>query len=278
MACRVASMLGEETRPLTGGSSTHRAARSHRCGRPGARGRFSSNTWSSRSSLRPLPQLFAPRFSISPSRRSSSGLRGHGPLQLYVRWAAFANVGSVLRPRRGASCLRLPRPSLVGTSTLSAPALAAQRSFVLYQAERQLPDDLAEVNRHLERANLSFATATGSHARRAGKVYRRSLGCGSHLRSRHRETEWALPEQQQLAHLCGSGSRHRQDRASAGLLEKPGALTLEERRQMEEHSLSASGSWPRSTTTRRSPRSSGTITKESMARATRMALSATRFH
>ena len=40
-----------------------------------------------------------------------------------------------------------------------APALAAQRSFVLYQGERRLAGDLAEVNKHLERANLQFATA-----------------------------------------------------------------------------------------------------------------------
>ena len=40
-----------------------------------------------------------------------------------------------------------------------APALAAQRSFVLYQAERRTAGDLAEANKHLERANLSFATA-----------------------------------------------------------------------------------------------------------------------
>lgn len=39
------------------------------------------------------------------------------------------------------------------------PALAAQRSFTMYQNERQLAKGLSDANRLLERVNLSFATA-----------------------------------------------------------------------------------------------------------------------
>src|SRR5258708_30744910 len=47
----------------------------------------------------------------------------------------------------------------------------------------------------------------------------------------------ALPaEQQQLAHLCGLVHDIGKIGLSAGLLEKPGALTIDERREMERHS------------------------------------------
>jgi HD-GYP domain-containing protein (c-di-GMP phosphodiesterase class II) len=44
------------------------------------------------------------------------------------------------------------------------------------------------------------------------------------------------PEQQQLAHLCGLVHDIGKIGLPPGLLEKPGALTLDERRQMQEHS------------------------------------------
>ena len=43
-------------------------------------------------------------------------------------------------------------------------------------------------------------------------------------------------DEQQLAHLCGLVHDIGKIGLSAGLLEKPGVLTLEERRQMQEHS------------------------------------------
>jgi putative nucleotidyltransferase with HDIG domain len=118
-----------------------------------------------------------------------------------------------------------------------APALAAQRSFVLYQAERRLANDLAEVNKHLERANLSFATAlvatldardryTAGHSA-AVAIYARDIA----------ERMGLSPEKVRLAHLCGLVHDIGKIGLPPGLLEKPGALTLEERRQMEEHSV-----------------------------------------
>lgn len=116
-----------------------------------------------------------------------------------------------------------------------APALAAQRLFVLYQGQRRLADDLAAANLRLERANLSFTAAlvttldardryTAGHSA-AVAVYARDIAKRMGL------TE----EVQTLAHQCGLVHDIGKIGLPAGLLEKPGALTLEERRQMERH-------------------------------------------
>lgn len=117
-----------------------------------------------------------------------------------------------------------------------APALAAQRSFLLYQDQRRLVGDLAGLNTQLERANLSFASAlvatldardryTAGHST-AVAVYARDIAARLGL----------SPAQQQLAHVCGLVHDIGKIGLPPGLLEKPGALTLEERRQMEMHS------------------------------------------
>jgi putative nucleotidyltransferase with HDIG domain len=117
-----------------------------------------------------------------------------------------------------------------------APALAAQRSFSLYQHERKLAEDLVTVNARLERANLSFATAlvatldardryTAGHSA-AVAVYARDIAARMGLGE----------SDQQLAHVCGLVHDIGKIGLPAGLLEKPGALTLDERRQMEQHS------------------------------------------
>jgi putative nucleotidyltransferase with HDIG domain len=116
-----------------------------------------------------------------------------------------------------------------------APALAAQRSFLMYQDQRRLAEDLAAANLQLERANLSFASAlvatldardryTAGHSA-AVAVYAKDIAERLELDGRD----------QQLAHLCGLVHDIGKIGLPPGLLEKPGALTLEERRQMEEH-------------------------------------------
>jgi HD-GYP domain-containing protein (c-di-GMP phosphodiesterase class II) len=116
------------------------------------------------------------------------------------------------------------------------PTLAAQKLHALYQEQRKLTSDVLSVNTRLERANLSFATAlvatldardryTAGHSA-AVAVYARDIA-----------RRMALPEEQwRLAHLCGLVHDIGKIGLAAGLLEKPGALTLEERRQMERHS------------------------------------------
>ena len=116
------------------------------------------------------------------------------------------------------------------------PAIAAQRLYGLYQLERELSAELARANETLERANLQFAAAliatldardryTAGHSA-AVAIYSRDIAARMGLAE-------ALQEQ---AYLCGLVHDIGKIGLPPGLLEKPGALTLEERRQMQEHS------------------------------------------
>jgi putative nucleotidyltransferase with HDIG domain len=116
------------------------------------------------------------------------------------------------------------------------PALAIQRLYGMYQEQRRLAKDLALANTRLERANLSFATAlvatldardryTAGHSA-AVAIYARDIAQRLGLSE----------EEQQLAHQCGLVHDIGKIGLPPGLLEKPGALTLSERRQMETHS------------------------------------------
>lgn len=115
------------------------------------------------------------------------------------------------------------------------PALAAQRLFALYQQQRRLTDDLVGVNARLEAVNLSFASAlvatldardryTAGHSA-AVAIYARDIAARLSLSN----------EEQNQAHLAGLVHDIGKIGLPAGLLEKPGALTLEERRHMEQH-------------------------------------------
>ncbi|HEU4888100.1 MAG TPA: HD-GYP domain-containing protein, partial [Thermoanaerobaculia bacterium] len=116
------------------------------------------------------------------------------------------------------------------------PDLATQRLLTMYQEQARLVSDLGAANHRLEQANLSFATAlvatldardeyTAGHSA-AVAVYARDIAVRLSL------TE----EEQNLAHLAGLVHDIGKVGLPPGLLEKPGPLTLEERRIMEEHS------------------------------------------
>ena len=117
------------------------------------------------------------------------------------------------------------------------PAVAAQRLLLLYRQQRETAEALGSANARLAKANLSFATAlvatldardryTAGHSA-AVAIYAsdiaKRMGLSDH--------------DQELAHLCGLVHDVGKIGLPAGLLEKPGALTLEERRQMEQHSV-----------------------------------------
>jgi putative nucleotidyltransferase with HDIG domain len=172
--------------------------------------------------------------------------------------SGFAAVTLRLRGGNARDFLRLVRPMVLGNTSLYTPivallavaytelspltlplffvpALAAQRLFGLYQQQRSLAEDLGEVNSRLETANLSFATAlvatldardryTAGHSA-AVAIYARDIAQRLGLAER----------EQQLAHLAGLVHDIGKIGLPAGLLEKPGALTLDERRQMEQH-------------------------------------------
>jgi putative nucleotidyltransferase with HDIG domain len=116
------------------------------------------------------------------------------------------------------------------------PALAAQRLFGMYQDQRRLAEDLATANIRLERINLQVIRQlvitldardryTAGHSA-AVAIYARDIA-----------ERLGLPEKtQQLTHMCGLVHDVGKIGLPAGLLEKPGALTLAERREMETHS------------------------------------------
>jgi len=116
------------------------------------------------------------------------------------------------------------------------PTLAAQRLLHLYRQEKEATHRLAAANDRLRGASLSFATAlvatldardqyTAGHSA-AVAIYARDIA----------ERMGLWEEQQELVHLCGLVHDIGKIGLPAGLLEKPGPLTLEERRQMEQHS------------------------------------------
>jgi putative nucleotidyltransferase with HDIG domain len=116
------------------------------------------------------------------------------------------------------------------------PAVAAQRLHLLYRQQRETAEALSSANRRLESANLSFATAlvatldardryTAGHSA-AVAIYARDIAARMGLSEKD----------QQLVHLCGLVHDVGKIGLPAGLLEKPGSLSLEERRQMEMHS------------------------------------------
>jgi putative nucleotidyltransferase with HDIG domain len=116
------------------------------------------------------------------------------------------------------------------------PAIAAHRLLALYRHQRDTADALSLANARLAGANLSFATAlvatldardryTAGHSA-AVAIYARDIA----------RRMGRTPEDQELAHLCGLVHDVGKIGLAAGLLEKPGALTLDERRQMERHS------------------------------------------
>jgi putative nucleotidyltransferase with HDIG domain len=115
--------------------------------------------------------------------------------------------------------------------------LAAQRLHLLYREQRETAEALGSAYARLARANLSFATAlvatldardryTAGHSA-AVAIYARDIAARMGLSERH----------QDLAHVCGLVHDVGKIGLHASLLEKPGALNLEERRQMEQHSV-----------------------------------------
>lgn len=110
------------------------------------------------------------------------------------------------------------------------PSLGAQRLYKMYQAQRTLAESL-------EAANVSFAVAlvttleasdayTAGHSR-AVAIYSRDIANRMGM----------APEECERAFLCGLVHDIGKVGLPASLLGKEGALTLEERRQMQEHSI-----------------------------------------
>ena len=115
------------------------------------------------------------------------------------------------------------------------PAVAAQRLLMLYREQRETAGALQTANERLKQANLSFATALVATLD-ARDRYTAGHSAAVAIYARDVAQRMGLSEQEQeLVHLCGLVHDVGKIGLSAGLLEKPGALALEERRQMEQH-------------------------------------------
>jgi putative nucleotidyltransferase with HDIG domain len=115
------------------------------------------------------------------------------------------------------------------------PAFAAQKLFILYQQQRAATEQLSHAMERQERAHISFASAlvatldakdeyTAGHST-AVATYARDIAARLGLSE----------DDQRLAHLSGLVHDIGKIGLPAGLLEKPGPLTLAERREMEKH-------------------------------------------
>jgi len=167
-------------------------------------------------------------LAVRGTRSPWSLLASAGPLlvlslSLYVPLVAFLVYGYHLY-------------SIWVVGTFLIPALALQRLTQLYQEQRETTERLATAYDRLEKANLSFATALVATLD-ARDRYTAGHSAAVAIYSRDIAVRMGLGEdEQRLAHLCGLVHDIGKVGLPAGLLEKVGALTLEERRQMETHS------------------------------------------
>jgi putative nucleotidyltransferase with HDIG domain len=158
-------------------------------------------------------------------------LRGNGTMREAIRMLAPLGGAAVPLYTPVVALLAFAYESLSPWTLLLffIPALAAHRVFGMYHEQRQLAE-------RLERANLSFAAAlvatldardryTAGHSA-AVAIYARDIAQRLGLSE----------EDQELAHRCGLVHDIGKVGLPAGLLEKPGALSLTERVLMQEHS------------------------------------------
>ena len=141
--------------------------------------------------------------------------------------------------RAGAPSPRLRVPAVLRLESRSLPR-ACDRSTSpprsLSRNSRETTEQLQVANERLERASLSFATALVA-ALDARDQYTAGHSAVVAVYARDIARRLGLSEEEQhLAHLCGLVHDVGKVGLPAGLLEKPGALTLDERRRMEEHS------------------------------------------
>jgi putative nucleotidyltransferase with HDIG domain len=199
--------------------------------------------------LVPSPTTFG-QYLLASLFASVALVASDGALVAMTAWVRRRSVVTYLREVTSVSLLTVPlyipvlALFLYGYSLYSLrlviifflPALAAQRLLHLYQQEKVVSEDLAGANERLRRASLSFATALVATLD-ARDQYTAGHSAAVAIYAHDIAERMGLPgEQQELAHLCGLVHDIGKIGLPAGLLEKPGPLTLEERRHMEQHS------------------------------------------
>jgi putative nucleotidyltransferase with HDIG domain len=155
-------------------------------------------------------------------RSMTSVLRTLGPI-LLTSVPAYAPVVAIL-------ALAYEEVSPWTTPLFFIPALAAQRLFGMYQNQRNLTE-------RLEDANVSFAVALVT-ALEASDSYTAGHSRAVAIYSRDIASRMELSEEEcDRAFLCGLVHDIGKVGLPASLLGKAGPLTLDERRQMQEHSV-----------------------------------------
>ena len=117
------------------------------------------------------------------------------------------------------------------------PALALQRLIHLYQEQRDATQSFLAANERLRKANLSFAIGLVATLEARDKY---TAGHSTNVARYARDIAERMglsEDDTNLVYLCGLVHDVGKIGLPAGLLEKPGTLTLEERRQMETHSV-----------------------------------------
>lgn len=115
------------------------------------------------------------------------------------------------------------------------PTLAAQRLLHLYQEEKEASRRLASANARLRTVNVRFATRLVEMLE-ANDPYTANHSLWVATYSRDIAVRMGLTEgEQNLVHLCALVHDIGKYRLPTALIQKPGKLTLEERREMEKH-------------------------------------------
>jgi putative nucleotidyltransferase with HDIG domain len=166
-------------------------------------------------------------------------LRGNGSPREIIRAAAPVAAAAVplYTAIVGLLCYAYMEVTPWSAVMFFIPAFAAQQLFALTRDQKDALGRLATANERLERANMSFATAlvatldardryTAGHSA-AVAIYSRDIAARLGLSE----------EEQQLVHLAGLVHDIGKVGLPPGLLEKAGPLSLDERRQMEQHSV-----------------------------------------
>ena len=166
-------------------------------------------------------------------------IRGTAKYREMVRSVAPALVASVPLHTPLVAVLAFSYLTLSPWSVVlfAIPAFAAQRLLLLYRQQRETSEALADANRRLGRANLSFAGALVATLD-ARDRYTAGHSAAVAIYARDIARRMGLAEHEQdLVHLCGLVHDVGKIGLPVGVLEKTGSLSLEERRQMEQHSV-----------------------------------------
>jgi putative nucleotidyltransferase with HDIG domain len=164
-------------------------------------------------------------------------IRRSAPISVYIRSVGPLTLLSLplYVPLVGLMVFGYQHYSFWTAAMFLGPTLALQRVVHLYQRQRDVSQKLVDVNARLEAANISFATALVTTLDARDQYTAGHSASVAHYARDIARRLGLTDEEQRLAHVCGLVHDVGKIGLPPGLLEKPGPLTLEERRHMEQH-------------------------------------------